>query len=100
MDAPTYPPATAYAPPELLPFDISVRELPLAPLMAMPAVWAIVIKHVPGLQLATGSSMIKPHLNNMGLPDLLQFMGPAQPDVLDVIDAEIRALPAADRVVP
>jgi hypothetical protein len=100
MDAPSYPPAAAFVQPATVPYQIGLRSVPIGSLMQMPAAWAIVLKHLPSFQFATGSSMIKPHLGNMTVVDLAQFIKPLTPDELAQIDAELRSLPAADQVVP
>ena len=100
MDAPTYPPAAVYVQPVAVPYAISLRLLPLGSLMQMPAAWAIVLKHLPALQMMTSTPMMKPHLGNMTVADVSQFVKAATPAELAVIDAELQRLPAADQVVP
>jgi hypothetical protein len=100
MDAPTYPPATAFVQPVAVPYEISLRTVPLASLMQMPAAWAIVLKHMPALKMIASTPMIQPHLGNFTVADIAQFAGGLAPELRAKIDEELRSLPAADQVVP
>jgi hypothetical protein len=100
MDAPSYPPAAAFVQPVAVPYEISLRTVPLGSLMQMPAAWAIVLKYLPAMKQITSSPMIKPHLGNFTVLDIAQFAGGSSPDTLAKIDAELSQLPPADKVVP
>jgi hypothetical protein len=100
MDAPSYPPATAFVQPMVMPTPVSLRTAPLGTLVKMPAAWAIVLKHLPALKMMVGSEMIQPHLGNMTVVDVGQFAGVSSADTYAAIDAELRTLPAADQVMP
>ena len=91
MDAPLYPPAVAFVPPQRLPQRLSVAETPITTLKANPAAWAIVNKEIPGMDRRVGGDQIRPHLGNFSLESLLPF-GIVQRDALDRIDAQLRAL--------
>jgi hypothetical protein len=90
MDAPLYPPATAFVQPERVPQPLSVRETPIAVLKANPGAWAIVIKEIPSLD-RTVTGGLKPHLGNFSLESLLPFRI-VQRDVLERIDQQFRTL--------
>ena len=91
MDAPLYPPAVAFVPPQRLPQRLSAAETPITELKANAAAWAIVNKEIPGMDRRTSGDQIKPHLGNFSLESLLPF-GIVQRDALDRIDAQLRAL--------
>jgi hypothetical protein len=97
MDAPTYPPATAYEPPSVAPYELTVRNLPVAEISAIPAAWAIVVKHMPGMKFVTSTSLAKPHLGNMTVADFAGFMGQSNSPALAEIDAELSQLPASQK---
>jgi hypothetical protein len=100
MDAPNYPPAAAFVQPLAVPYELSLRSVPLASLMQMPAAWAIVSKHLPALKMMVNTPMAKPHLGNMTVHDFAQFTSVATPEIMATIDAELHRLPPADQVVP
>jgi hypothetical protein len=90
MDAPLYPPASAFVQPERVPQRLSARETPISTLQTVPAAWAIVLKEIPIMEnLITGG--LKPHMGNFSLESLLPF-GAARPDVLERIDRQLAAL--------
>lgn len=91
MDAPLYPPASAYIQPQRLPQTYSIRDTPIAVLQADPAAWAIVQKEIPGVEQRIGNEMLKPHLGNFSFESLLPF-GVVKRDALDRIDAQLRTL--------
>jgi hypothetical protein len=90
MDAPLYPPAERFVLPMRQPRILNTRESSMAEIMAIPDVWAMVVKLMPGIIMATGSAQMKPHLGNMSLHDLVMF-GAASADGLGQIDALLRA---------
>ena len=100
MDAPTYPPATAFEQPVSTPHVISLEDFSLAELMNMPAAWDIVSTHLPVLKIMTGSPMIKPHLGNFTVLSLSAFGIPATPEVVAVIDVELARLPPVTEIAP
>jgi hypothetical protein len=91
--APVYPPAAAFAQPVGTPYVLSLENASLAELMAVPAAWDIVLKHLPGLKLMTGTPMMKPHLHNFTVPSLGVFMPNANPEVYATVDRELAQLP-------
>lgn len=93
MKAPVYAPAVAYAPPALQPYALRVRNLPIAELMRDPAVWAVVVKHMPSITRVTGSGQLEAQLGNMTLIDLAVFGDPNNP-AFALIDADLEHLPA------
>jgi hypothetical protein len=92
MDAPLYPPASAYEAPIAAPYQRTVKNTPLAELLRTPAAWAIVMKHAPQFKMVTSTPMLQPHLGSMTVSDMMGF-GVVKKDVVDSIDAELRALP-------
>jgi hypothetical protein len=95
MDAPTYPPATAFEPPVAAPYEFSVQTASLADLMGSPAAWAIVVKHAPGFKMAVNAPQLKPQLSNFTVEDFITF-GVVKRAAVDAIDAELRQLPRAE----
>lgn len=91
MDAPLYPPATAYEAPTRVAHVVSTKDTPIADLMKLPAAWAIITKEVPGIDGRLSVPMLKPHLGNFSLRSLVQF-GFAKPEQLDRADAQLREL--------
>lgn len=94
MDAPLYPPATAYVPPVRVPRALSTKDTAINDLMAIPAAWAIVLKEIPTVQQRISSEQMKPHLGNFAFRDLTQF-GVFKAADLDRIDPQLKALGAA-----
>ena len=94
MNAPLYPPATAFVPPKRLPQTLSVRETPITILKANAAAWAIVNKEIPGMDRRVGGVQIRPHLGNFSLESLLPF-GIVQRDALDRIEQQLAVLGTA-----
>ena len=95
IEAPTYPPAVAFEPPAVAPRALTVRNYSAAELMAMPAAWAIVLKHLPGLKMMTGVAQAKPMLSTMTVADFAGFIGGDSKAALAAIDAELATLPAS-----
>ncbi|MET0363085.1 MAG: hypothetical protein ABW169_00395 [Sphingobium sp.] len=93
MDAPLYPPASAYVQPRRAPRVLSTQDTAIADLKAVPAAWAIVVKQIPSMEARIGNEMIKPHLGNFSLRSLVQFGVVAGPD-LDKIDVQLKTLGA------
>jgi hypothetical protein len=96
MDAPTYPPAIAFEQPAYAPYVLRLEDVSLAELMKVPAAWDIVLKHLPGLKMMTGSSMMKPYLGNFAVHDVQHFIKTATPEVIAAIDAELAGLPPVE----
>jgi hypothetical protein len=96
MDAPTYPPAVAYAAPRVAGYKLSLAGCPIGELVANPAAWAIVLKHNPGFGMMVGSAQIKPHLMNMTTADLAVFAGGMSAATVATIDVELAQLPAVE----
>lgn len=97
MDAPTYPPAAAYEPPSVAPYELSVRNLSVAELSSSPAAWAVVVKHMPSMKFVVSTPAAKPHLANMTVVDFAGFTNQANSPALAEIDEELRQLPASDK---
>ena len=93
MDAPLYPPASAFEQPVRAPRHLSTQDTAIADLKAIPAAWAIVLKEAPNIEARIGSEMIKPHLGNFSFRSLVQF-GIVKTDILDRIDTQFQALGA------
>ena len=91
MDAPIYPPATAFVQPKWLPRMMSTRDTPINVLQVNPTAWAIVMKELPGIERRIGNPMILPHLGNFSIRSLIQF-GPLPEEALDRADEQLRAL--------
>lgn len=94
MDAPVYPPATAYEAPVHMPRALNTRDVSISDLRANPTAWAIVQKEIPGIEGRISVGMLKPHLGNFSFRSLTQF-GLVHPPELDRIDAQLRQLEAA-----
>ena len=93
MDAPLYPPATAFEKPHRLPQRISTKDTAVADIQANPQAWAMVLKVIPNIEAMIGSPMLRPHLGNFSFRSLIQF-GIVKADVLDRIDEEFKTLDA------
>jgi hypothetical protein len=93
MDAPTYPPATAFEPPATAPVVLGVATASLADLMNTPGAWEIAVKHAPALKMAVAAPQLKPQLGNFTVDSFITF-GVVSQKAVDEIDAELRKLPA------
>jgi hypothetical protein len=91
MDAPLYPPARTFVPPQRVAYRVSTRNTPISELMKMPAAWAIVVEEVPNIEARLNVPQLKPHLGNFSLRSLVQF-GFAKPEQLDRADAQLTGL--------
>jgi hypothetical protein len=96
IDAQAYPPAAAYVAPAAAPRPLSVRNYSAAELMQIPAAWAVVLKHLPGMKMMTGAEQAKPMLTTMTVADFSQFTGGDASAALAAIDAELAQLPAPE----
>jgi hypothetical protein len=96
IEAPLYPPAAAFTPPVATPRTLSVRNYSAAELMAIPAAWAIVVKHLPGVRMMADNPQAKPMLSTMTVADFAGFAGVDASAALAAIDAELAALPASE----
>jgi len=93
MDAPLYPPATAFVQPVRVARPLSTKDTSINDLMAIPAAWAIVVKEIPTVRQRISSEQMKPHLGNFAFRDLIQF-GVFKGADLDRIDPQLKALGA------
>jgi hypothetical protein len=100
VEAPTYPPAEAFEQPIAAPYVLSLENVSLAELMRMPAAWDIVLKHLPSLELMSGSAMLKPHLGNFTVLSVQTFVKTATPEVIAAIDEELGRLPPVQEAAP
>ncbi|HEX7853536.1 MAG TPA: hypothetical protein VF503_07550 [Sphingobium sp.] len=91
MDAPLYPPASAFVQPQRTPRALNTQDVAIADLKANPTAWAIVLKEIPNMEARIGNEMIKPHLGNFSLRSLVQF-GVVPVPALDRIDVQLKAL--------
>jgi hypothetical protein len=96
IDAPVYPPAAAFVAPTTAPRPLAVRNYSTAELMQMPAAWAVVVKHMPGIKMMTSAEQAKPMLTTMTVADFSQFIGGDASAALAAIDAELAQLPAPE----
>lgn len=94
MDAPIYPPSSAYEVPMRVPYARTTANTSIQRLLADPAAKAILQKEVPGLEGRIGNEQLKPHLDNFSPRSLVQF-GMFKADALDRVDAQLRALESA-----
>jgi hypothetical protein len=92
MDAPLYPPATAYVAPERVAHKVDSYQTSIADLLANPDTKAILLREIPGFEGRVGNSALKPHLGNFSLRSLVQF-GVFKAEQLDKVDVFLRALP-------
>ena len=91
MDAPTYPPASAFVQPQRLPRALNTSDVAIADLKAVPAAWVIVEKEIAGVQMRIGNDALKAHLGNFSFRDLVQF-GVVKAADLDRIDVQLKTL--------
>lgn len=94
MDAPTYPPASAWEAPLVHFSRLSVKGSSLQILMEDPAAWAIVTKELPAAGLMVRSPGAKALIDNVSLQVLVD-LGFATPEALGRIDARLAKLEAA-----
>jgi hypothetical protein len=92
MDAPLYPPSSAFEQPAILPHKLSTTTTSIAALLADPAAKAILIREIPHLEQRIGNDQLKPHLDNFSPRSLVQF-GVFKAADLDRVDAQLSALP-------
>ena len=92
MDAPIYPPATAYEQPAIKPYLYGTKSVSISELAASPPAWAIVLKHLPFMPMFIQSEDVKPALGNMALEDLAVFVTMLGP-MLPPLDKELATLP-------
>lgn len=91
MDAPLYPPASAFEQPIRIPRQISLTNASIAELQQIPAAWALVVKAIPYIDMLIGSEQLKVHLGNFSFYSLVPF-GLVQPAMLDQLNAQLLAL--------
>ena len=96
MDAPTYPPATAFDPPRSAAAPFSIDNYSLQELFAYPAVQTLILREIPSLQMAVRAPQLQPHLGNFTLRSFANFGVASMTDV-DRVDGLIRALPHGQR---
>lgn len=97
MDAPTYPPAAAYEPPRVAPYELTIRNVSVAELVSAPTAWAVVLKHMPAMKFVVSTPLAKPHLANMTVVDFAGFINQADSPAIAAIDAELRRLPDSEK---
>ena len=100
MDAPLYPPAAAFEQPVAAPYVLRLENVSLSDLLAMPAAWAIVVKHLPALQRMVSTPMMKPHLGNFTVRSLEAFAKGATPETYAAINEELARLPPPQESAP
>lgn len=92
IQAPLYPPASAYERPVESPMRFDTRSVSVNDLLASPAAKAILVRELPGFEARLRTPQLVPHLSNFSLQDLVNF-GALQTERLREIDAQLRALP-------
>jgi hypothetical protein len=90
MDAPLYPPSSAYEAPLRVPQQMSTRSSSLADFLGNPEAMAIIKSDVPQFEGFIKNPQLQPHLGNMGPRDMVQF-GAFRADALDRVDAKLLA---------
>ncbi len=90
MDAPLYPPASAWEAPITIPQQMTTRTASFADILANPRAKAIMLSEMPNFEMMIGNPQLKPHLGNMSPRDLVQF-GAFKADALDRVDARLLA---------
>lgn len=88
MDAPVYPPSSAWEAPVIVPQPMSTRNASFADFIADPAAKAILASELPAYQMLLAAPQIKPHLGNI-TPRALVDLGMFKADALDRIDAKL-----------
>jgi hypothetical protein len=94
MDAPLYPPSSAFEQPAILPHKLSTTTTSIAALLADPAAKAILTREIPHLEQRIGNDQLKPHLDNFSPRSLVQF-GIFKAADLDRVDTQLNALTSA-----
>lgn len=100
MEAPIYPPAAAFEPPIEGPFVPQLENVSLAELMNIPAAKDILLKHLPSFKAPLESAMLKPHLSNLTVQTLADFIKPLAPEVAAAINVELGRLPPVQESEP
>ncbi|MEY2927992.1 MAG: hypothetical protein RL367_2469 [Pseudomonadota bacterium] len=90
MDAPLYPPSSAYEAPVRVPQQMATRSSSFADFLGNPAALAIMKSEIPQFERFISNPMLAPHLGNMGPRDMVQF-GAFKGDALDRVDAKLKA---------
>lgn len=94
MKAPNYPPASAYEPPVVVPYRLTIEQCSIAELAANTNAWSIILKHIPMLKYVLQSPEAKSQLGNMTVLDYQVFTNRSlDPSVLEAIDKELGNLP-------
>lgn len=94
MDTPIYPPAAAFEAPVAAPYELKVRNLPVAEIMADPAIMAVVVKHMPAIKMMTGAGLVQSQLGNMTLLDFAVFGGLVNNPAFAAIDRDLAQIAA------
>jgi hypothetical protein len=97
MEAPIYPPATAYEAPKLQPYVLSADGCAIAELKSDPAAWAIILKHMPAIKFLVEIPDTQKLLSNMTIVDFGVFSNPIDPKILATMNAELAQLPGSKR---
>ncbi len=97
MEAPIYPPATAYEPPTVLPYELSAENCTMAELMGIPSAWAVVLKHAPIMKSLAEIPFVKQVAGTMTIVELASFEAPLDKSTIAAIDDELRRIPASER---
>lgn len=100
LDAPLYPPATAFELPTAISFRPRLSDLSLAELMEFTEAWAIVLKRFPVVEEITNMPLGKKALPFISLYELNQAKPFAKPEELAALDAELQGLPSFVVVAP
>jgi hypothetical protein len=93
MKTPLYPPASAYEPPAVSPYRLSLGGASIAELLADAQAWAIVLRHMPMLEYLVASPMAQSQLPNMTVIDFGTFGTAPDPALVATVDAELALLP-------
>lgn len=100
MDAPIYPPASAFELPLVTAQPVRLDNFSLAELMQMPEAWAIVTKHVPSVRQLVSVPMIQPYLGHLTLHALQSLFKISTPEALAAAAADLSRLPPVKELLP
>lgn len=92
LEAPLYPPADAFAPPEMLPTTLGVDSVSLRELLELPQTRAILFEEAPELKAASSAPNFQPHLGNFTVRGAMKD-GMVSEGALMRIAARFSALP-------
>lgn len=98
MDAPTYPPATAYVSPTPAAFAYGIDTISVEEAVSVPAIRQILIEEAPQMKQVLQASQVQTHISNWSIRSL-RTIDLISDSALGKIEARLLALPASQRPV-